>query len=552
MNRAYQQPITEEDSTWRVFAAISDAPDLGVILLWALLVSCLATFRVSFTGDGIRHLWPILVSSRPSLGKPRWLLFPALLFVVIKPLQLAGLVSSVEQAAHAFVILNFLAGVIYMLLVRRWLIVRSVGAHGRAAALLLAGMTTPLLLFSGDTVEPIIPATIALAGLVYAASQSPDRQRRAIVVAAAALVLATLLYQGLVLAMALVPCAFPRNTRIRLGTIALFSCVLALAPLTMFFAMVAGGSSPHAAIHQMLAGEENELYKAEMKSKTRGLWPYVAAVSVGPAENIIPIPENRGISGGFKMALRRDTVAEGIFNLAGFVFALILLFGGVALVVRRRDWRIAVAFAGILVLPLIRSFQYSYTKFYILMPAIVALVASSVSPLVGLFAGIVAGSFNTLYIARDIVAQRRLSNDIAPLFKSMGDSSCYVTTSWGPPTMNFPGSTCSISAILSRDTAEQVDLIMRRNQHTMNDSLRRCFCDSSSVLTDDVTEANQDVAAELLKYYRYSGFELNEWQWNPNRGTLVFDRDGLKVFSYSRQAQSEICSGLKFSLKPND
>ena len=118
--------------------------------------------------------------------------------------------------------------------------------------------------------------------------------------------------------------------------------------------------------------------------------------------------------------------------------------------------------------------------------------------------------------------------------------------------MSFPGSTCSITAILSRDTAEQVDLIMRRNQHTMNDSLRRCFCDSSSVLTDDVTEANQDVAAELLKYYRYSGFELNEWQWNPNRGALVFDRDGLKVFSYSRQAQSEICSGLKFSLKPND
>lgn len=62
-----------------IAARLSDAPDLLVIAAWTALACCIATLRVDFIGDGVRHLPPILANSRPILGEPRWLLFPAFL-----------------------------------------------------------------------------------------------------------------------------------------------------------------------------------------------------------------------------------------------------------------------------------------------------------------------------------------------------------------------------------------------------------------------------------------------------------------------------------------
>jgi hypothetical protein len=147
----------------------------------------------------------------------------------IKPLLMAGIVNFARWRRASISDAGCFAGVAYMLLIRQSLFARSVAVPSLAAALLIAGMTVPMLRFSTDIVEAIIPATIALAGLVYLASRPLEKVNKGlwVAVAAAAIALAALLYQGIILAVALVPCAIPRGATIRTRTIILFCAILA-------------------------------------------------------------------------------------------------------------------------------------------------------------------------------------------------------------------------------------------------------------------------------------------------------------------------------------
>jgi hypothetical protein len=524
-----------------IAARLSDAPDLLVIALWTTLICCTAALRVDFIGDGVRHLPPILAESRPLLGEPRWLLFPAFLFAIIKPLQIAGLVNSLDGAVRVFLALDVFAGVAYMLLIRNWLVARSVPALSRATALLIGGMTVPLLRFSSDIVEVIIPATIALAGLVYLASRPLEEVNKGLRVAAAAIAFAALLYQGIILAVALVPCAIPRDATIRIRPIIVFCAILAVTPLVIVTTIVASGTSPRTAIHLMLTGEENVLYRDRLASHRLPLWERpTAAVSLGAARSIIEIPDNRGFKGAMQLLSHRATFMEGVAEVGGCLLALAIVVMGAIFVVRRRDWRIAIAFTGILTLPVLRG--YAYLKLYGLMPAVVALVAAVSPPAIVLSAGAIVGTFNATYLARDIARDRKLARDIAPVYESAGPSACWLTTAWGPPIFGWPGSMCSMSKVLTDAHTDRVT--------TMVESFRSCFCDSSAVYTDDLTESSQESVVAIANYYRFAGFDLTQLLWNSRRGTTAFDRDGIVVFTYARPSQLEICNSLK-SATPN-
>jgi hypothetical protein len=117
---------TREPARQPILTGLYESPDLLVIVVWAALIFCAAALRVNFIGDGIRDLTPILTHSPPDLGEPRWLLFPVFIFVAIRPVQIAGLVHSAKDAARVFLALDILAGVAYLLLLRQWLIRRSV------------------------------------------------------------------------------------------------------------------------------------------------------------------------------------------------------------------------------------------------------------------------------------------------------------------------------------------------------------------------------------------------------------------------------------------
>ena len=527
-----------------IAARLSDAPDLLVIAVWAVLISCTAALRVDFIGDGVRHLIPLLAESTPPLGEPRWLLFPAFLFAIIKPLQMAGVVDSLDGAVRVFLALDVFAGVTYMLLIRNWLLVRSVPAPSRAAALLIAGMTVPLLRFSSDIVEVIIPATIALAGLVYLASRPLEKVNKGLSVAAAAIAFAALLYQGIILAVALVPCAIPRGATIRMRTIILFCAILAVTPLAIVTTIVASGGSPRTAIHLMLTGEENVLYRDRLASHRLPIWERpVAAISLGAARSIIEIPDNRGFSGSLRLLSHRATFIEGAADVGGCLLALAMVVTGALVVIRRMGWRIAIAFAGILTLPVLRG--YAYLKLYALMPAVVALVAAVSPPAIVFGAGTIVGFFNVTYLARDIARDRKLARDIAPLYENAGPSACWLTTAWGPPIFGWPGSTCSMSQVLTDAHTDQVAAMIDENNAAMIEAFRNCFCNASAVYTDDVTESSQESVIALANYYRFGGIDLTQLLWSPRRGTTALDKDRTVVFTYAHPSQLEICDSLK-------
>jgi hypothetical protein len=537
-------PETREPARQRIFTRLSAAPDLLVIVAWAALMFCVAALRVNFIGDGVRHLKPILTHSPPPLGEPRWLLFPVLIFAAIRPMQMAGLVHSAKDAARVFLALDFMAGVAYLLLLRHWLISRSVPARSRAGALLLAGVTVPMLCYSSDLVEVMIPATIALAGLVYLATRPPESESKGLYVSAAAIAIATLLYQGIILAVALVPCAMPRGVRIGIRTFILFCAILAVAPQVMMTAMVASGSSASTAIHLILTGEENVLYRSILAAHRLPLWERpIATISIGAASSIIQPPDNLGIGRGLRLLLHGATFMECSANTIGRLLALAIVLAGAVVIARRRDWRIAIAVAGLLILPILRG--YTYLKFYALMPIVIALVASVSPPAIVFGAGAIVGCFNLTYLARDIARDRRLANEIAPLYANTNSSACWLTTGWGPPLFGWPGSTCSMSQVLTAAHTDQLDAMIVENNQLMTESLLRCFCNSSAVYTDDVTLSSNEAVTQLASHYRYVGVDLKELLWSPGKGAIAFDRDGIVAFAYSRPAQSEICNALK-------
>jgi hypothetical protein len=531
-----------------ILAWLYDAPDLLVILVWAALIFCAAILRVNFIGDGVRHLTPIVTNSPPSLGEPRWLLFPIFVFAIIKPVQMAGLVHSAKDAARVFLALDCFAGLAYLLLLRQWLICRSISLRSRVVALLLAGVTVPMLHYSSDIVEVIVPATVALAGLVYLASQPPKDASKGLYVAATAIAIATLLYQGIILGVALVPCAIARDARVRLRAIILSCAILGVAPLVMLTTLTATGNRPATAIHLMLTGEENTLFRSLLASHRLPLWERpIAAISFGVASSIIQLPDNLGLRQGLRLLLHSTTFMAGALNILGRLLALVIVAAGAAVIVRRRDWRIGIAFAGLLILPILRG--YAYLKYYALMPIVIALVASVSPPAIVLGAGGVVAAFNLTYLARDIGRDRQLAHDIAPLFASANSSACWLTTGWGPPIFGWPGSICSMSQVLAAADTDQVDAMITENNRTLKESFRRCFCESSAVYTDDLTLALQERAAGLANHYRFAGADLNELLWNPNRGAIAFERDGIVTYTYSRPVQSEICDKLTTSRK---
>ena len=539
---------TREPARRPILAWLYDAPDLLVIGVWAALIFCAAALRVNFIGDGVRHLAPFVSNSPPSLGEPRWLLFPVFVFAIIKPVQMAGLVHSAKDAARVFLALDFIAGTVYLLLLRQWLIYRSVSPRSRAAALLLAGVTVPMLHYSSDIVEVIVPATIALAGLVYLASQPPEDASKGLYVAATAIAIATLLYQGIILAIALVPCAIARDARVRIRSIILSCAILGVAPVVMLTTLVATGNRPATAIHMMLTGEENVLFRNLMASHRLPLWQRpIATISFGVASSVIQLPDNLGLSRALRLMLHSTTFLEGVFNILGRLLALAIVFIGAAVIVRRRDWRVAVALAGLLILPVLRG--YAYLKYYALMPIVIALVASVSPPAIVLGAGGIVAAFNLTYLARDIARDRQLAHDIAPLFASADSSACWLTTGWGAPIFGWPGSLCSMSQVLAAADTDQVDAMIIENNRKLTESFRRCFCESSAVYTDDVTLATQERATNLASHYRFTGVDLNELLWNPSRGAIAFERDGIVIYIYSRPVQSELCDKLTTSTK---
>ena len=533
----------------RIGRSVPDAlkrPENVVLVVWCALVVAFASARRDFNGDGLRHLPHVLSSTHPALGEPRWLLFPTLLFTTVRPFVLAGIVRDVESATRPFLALSVASGIIYLLSLRTLLVALGIESSRRGAALALAGAAAPLLVYSSDITEPLAAASVAVAGLAFAATQAhePQHARKGVLVAVTAIALASLIYQGVLLAIMLLPCVVPPRTLLERRTSIGAVAILGMVPATLMAVLMIEGNSAGHALERLLFGEENQLFRSFLKSPSLSAYP--VALLAGPPQGIIPIPNFSGVRGVIGMLRDPPVAIAGAFAIAIFAFCLFLIMAGVVSTIGRRDWALLVGFGGILILPLVRHQQYAYLKFYVLLPAVLALAAARISPGRVAAAAVIVATINGMAIAADIERGRALYTDMAPVYSHAGARACWVTSGWGPPLeFKWPGTTCALLLTLATGRGEDPVSLIRGQHGLLTGCLEQCFCEAASVLTDDMTVQSRARIRWVAGYFGFTAVDLDSVLWRSGSGHMVLGRDAPAVLTYSEPEQKKICEQLR-------
>lgn len=511
-------------------------PPLDVMVFWALLAVLVAVglSRREFNGDGIRHLPVVLTADSPQLGEGRWLLHPIVVFLLVKPLQVAGFVGDEEGAVYALLCLTFASAALYLASLRRWLEAEQLDARRRAAALLLSGASGAFIVLYTDVAEPLPGAALIVAAMA-AARIRRDSPSGVATAAIAALVvgLASLTYQGLILGLGLLPLAAGWRTLTR--PVVIGTCVVAagLLPLTAAAAGVLHGRAVQESISAAVTGEANPLTKRLMARSA--LPKYAAAMLAGPPQGIVALQQFTGL----------PAVAAGVFHqrsvraameTARLVFGISVILLLTAVAVRHRMGAVAIAAAALLLLPLLRNQQYSYAKFYILWPVLVGIVAArGRMEIMGATALLVLAS-NLLVVGNTIVEGRKVYAESAARYRAATRETCFVVAAWEPPVPQiWPGRTVGIMAILATGTEPEV----QRRELTRR--LTACFCGAPDVWTD-LTNAEIAKLMPVLRHFDYGEVDLA-----ATLGVHAPSPGHDRFFAYSPEQRTQVCRTLQTS-----
>jgi len=497
------------------------ADQLVLLVLAALLIVAGATRR-EFFGDGVRHL-PAILSERIQPGEPRWLLFPPLANLWIRLLSGLGVVAHGESALRALVVLSVASGILLLVALRVWLRSECGDDSRRAAALLLAGSCGPFLILFSDVAEPQLAAAIAVAGLAYARCwrDDPDRGARAAFCAVVAIALASLIYQGVILALGMLPLVVPTTTITR-RRLALASGVAILVVMaTMMASELWKGAPVSAAATAVVRGERNPLMRSMMA--TTSPLKYVAALVAGPPQGIIPLNNYAGLR-----ALTSSLDINAVLLLLGGIVMAALVVRGV----RDRQWSVLTAVAILLALPVIRNQQYAYVKFYVLWPIPVALLALGWRSRTIFAAAAVVLAANSWVLTEQVRHGRENYAHARSTYASATSSTCWFTSGWTPPfAYLWPGTAAPVLGTLA--TGSEPDL----QRQALTGSLRRCFCDSDAVWTDTTTR-DADVLTAIAVHFDYRGIDWASMLIEPQKanGTTAPD-----VWVYSAISRGRAC-----------
>ena len=407
-------------------------PDTLVIMLVFCYTVIVGVYRADYAGDGLRHIPHILGSRYPALGEARWLLFPTLLYFVIKPFALLGLIDTPLQAAKIFAIFNAVCGSLCLLCLRAWL--PSLSPWYRAATLFLASSTVAFLFPATQTIEPPLAALLALAGLTFA-RRAPLSDQTRLTVAVAAICIASLIYQGLLLALFLIPATLPSSVYATRQALLRSTAIIALVPLTVVTTLAIAGHSPQNAAREFVQGIGDNTIANGMYSH-KSIKNLAGVALIGPAYNLTGIPDLRGLSGSVTLLHQRSSFFEGLIGLMPWLVAAFAYLSALVFLVIRRQYDILVGVAGMMALPFLRMAQYSYVKYYILLPALIVMAIPRLAPrllIIGLlgvllFASNAAQNYTANAEIKQI--QSRLDSQFFPRFPH---GVCYVGATWGPP-----------------------------------------------------------------------------------------------------------------------
>ncbi len=512
--------------------------DLVVFVAVVLIVIAAAASRREFLGDGVRHL-PAILAGDAHLGEPRWLLFPVLAHFWIRALSVIGLVNGVESTLRALLVLCVASGVLFLYCLRSWLRAEGGDEPHRAAALLLAGGSAPFLMLFSDIAEPQLAAALAASGLAYARIRrdDPRRAEAAALAAIASIAAAALIYQGVILALGMLPLVVSspilRVPRVR---VAIGIAVLAMAA-TMIAAEIGTGSPAMSAVAATFGGERNPLTRSLMTASAST--KYLAALVAGPPQGIVALTNYAGLRALLGSLRGTDPDAEA---LAGTNVGLLLLGAAVTTfllisALRDRQWRVLAAAAILLALPIMRNQQYGYIKFYVMWPIPVALLASRCRARTIAAVAAMVWLANVWVMTNEIVGGRDRYRAVHDAYARATPATCWLTSGWAPPhAYLWPGQSAAILGTLATGVqpTEQASLLTV--------SLQRCFCDSESVWTDTTTR-DLEIVRSITGHFQYSSIDFARVLIDPAEAAGGAGIRGVLV--YSDVARQRACRALK-------
>ncbi len=504
-----------------------------MIVLCALsaLLIVLAATRRDFLGDGTRHL-PTILAAHPSLGEPRWLLFPPIAWIWVRALSSVGLVTNAESAIQAVLWLCVASGIAFLFSIRSWLVAECADTPRRAVALGLAGCCAPVLILFSDVAEPQIAAALVACGLAYARLRRGDGERgqRGVFVAIAAIALAALIYQGAVLALGMLPLVIPPTARVshRVAMATAASVVIVLA--VMIGAQIAAGTEVRIAVESAVGGERNPLTRSLMTRPSAA--KYLAAAIAGPPQGIAALDNFNGIPALWSGLRDGPARQQAMLNAARLLLGCVIVGILVAAGIRTASWRILGALAVLLVLPILRNQQYGYPKFFILWPIPVALLATRCRTRTILIAASAVLIANTALVVHEIRRGRERSAAVREEYRRATPATCWLTSGWSPPlSYLWPGTTAPILGLLATGSDPTTQAT------TLTIALRRCFCQSDVVWTD-ASLRDAGVVTSIARHFDYSAIDLRSVLSDPGPG------DGLSLpgaHAYSKPEQRRIC-----------
>src|SRR5262249_14928819 len=148
--------------------------------------------------------------------------------------------------------------------------------------------------------------------------------------------LAGLIYQGVILAVALLPLVAPIRELLRPRTAIPAAIILAIVPIVMIGLLTLSGDTVAHAAMRAAFGEENPIYRNFQRKP--GLAPYLVALVAGPSHGVLEI---RGFT-GFQPVLAHlsDPNARGaaIWTLALFLLGGMIVATLMFAAARARAW----------------------------------------------------------------------------------------------------------------------------------------------------------------------------------------------------------------------
>jgi hypothetical protein len=202
-----------------------------------------------------------------------------------------------------------------------------------------------------------------------------------------------------------------------------------------------------------------------------------------------------------------------------------------------------------MLLPVVRCQRYGYLKYYIFMAVIAAFAAAPAPPaLVGALAAALLW-LNVGGTALSMPAARRAYDRQVAAYARADAQSCWVGTAWIPPySFKWPGRVCGVLARLASGHGQTEAEVEDAARASLGDCLDACFCRSSGVYFEDMTEPAAPLLAASAQQFKYTAFDLGELVLPESRAERISDPAASPVYRYPAADQRRICESLTRAL----